>query len=1420
MDVGGSFLELSCVRIALIPAGASIPDHRFEQLTSYLTAFREVPVSALPRRAAVPRMTGNATFSAMPAALREALSEASPASPLLRSHSASKDVGRSSQPSSFPSIRKSVSRQGVPKSTVEKRFPERSHSSARLEKHSIPFQRTRDSRPMSLRHAAELNMKGAEIDSSFRLRYDIIHRDHSGVLVMKPFSEWDDFHSSKILGVFGIVDCTHPEIGDNQEQRKQAIFDAYDDFNSALDNFKDASVRRLIVFTSQDAGHEDAPFVLNDPKSPAKNAKPATTLHFSVGYVPERSRYEETRLEVRAQIIHFAGLLLHSLDRDCWKRRESPPTDLFLSPIDERHSADRQPKLSKRRPGRLDKLLGDNLLLMGSPGEALTRYNSAIEKAKANSDRLWLAGAMEGWSAAHVLTYVGSGGSVNDPLLSDRLIEHYGEIYKLYQKKRVAEPEAAAALRLAEFLGRYTSRRKDALDAAEHAATVGEGLRMQKRAVLWEALARFSDWMGCRRKAALYLYRLGHMNASQAVWSSAVTLMIASERQLTKSNQKPWAGLNRRVLLTAAQHAEEAGDMHTAARLRVESLVINPQGTLAQYEGDESLIKALSTVQVPAYLPAAIHVLGLADISALQIKGLNVRSRVEESNGSQSTPRSKDGPFIYNPFEAKKRAKAEAVARRAVTWVCGEPAQVGMRLFNQLTAELTVDVIAVILVSAGADGDSETGKPAVLGQEDMIGDDCNNESTANESTGHGRYIRSALKRTNKIAESVQESFVLPPKDSKNEKLQKITVIPKRTGPFYVDGVLVRLFKGALVILRKEREANAPPVNVIAALPQLRLTSYSADGGTLQNLSSRTPPTVYIGERKCFRVDIEKTGNEPIAWMKAKVLSSDSEVLAIVKNELESEDVLDGLARQSATKSFIIEVLGKRGVIPVEKWSPDYMDNDQGLPGSKSVTISVNVEYEGLEASGVVRESGTHVKMMVLPAIEVRKIDVCRYVPKSGEVQLNDASGIYVHMEVKNYVSAPATVSLSPFHNKANPARSDIRADIFSGETCLVEEGASVRLMCTVVLDENKLVPEKPQGPTCSKSSGTISHYVHWNVPALGRRGYITVEMEEISSVLAPCATIAVKQVGSVANLACLAPHVARAELAISINSDCNKMFKVRETELESSIPVGTFCSSSVHIWNRSNSKLPEDSVLDINITQNDGHGPIHETTRVVIVGATERIHVGPLPPRNGYFEHKVRIRFPSTGTYQIEGILYDTTMQQYREQDTPSVIGEERSSCVSANLTHSEEYFAKAESLPSGSSALLRGSVESNEPNGKVGASSHELDLEPPASFHRESDTPGGLKRVGLSRKVRLTGERTAQIVIYPTTVDTYPSSPAERPSVVLGFCSVSSTAVQEAPSLTENMHFVSSPPHHNRTAVDLSNELTSIPDRTYVSLT
>ena len=1404
MDVGGSFLELACVRIALIPTGSTIPDERFEELTSYITSFREVPVSALPRRNPIPRASGSATFSTMPPGLRETLTD--PKRSLPRSRSTTRDIGRSSlsarnllarRPSSHgaaltssktaETLRSSKSSQlslmsakQLPTNTSQTTpdtSPSKSMDSAlkssprlvRLRANLSAIRRTRSAAPACHRNITELDLASPDVGSTFRLRYDVVHRDHAGDLIMKPFSEWDAFHSSKMWGVIGIVDCTQPGICDNEEERKNAIKDAYSDFQSVLSNFKDAVVKRLFIFTTEEAAMNASTEIQDDLPIWITRSNP---IEFSTGYVPDRHNYDDTRREVRAQFIHFAGLVLNAIDKNCAKLKEVPGTELFVSPIDGKHSIDRQSQLTRRRAGRLDKLLGDCLLLMGSPEEALLRYNSAIERAKANSDRLWIAGAMEGWAAAHTLTYISSGGNVKDITLSDRLIEHYAEIFKLYQKKRVAEPEATAAMRLAEFLGTWGNRRKESLDAAEHAASVGEALKPTKRAALWEALARYSDRMGYRRKAALYLYRLGQLNASQSIWSSAVALMTACENQLSIGDQKPWNTLNRDILLMAANHAQNSGDSTEAARLYSEALVIQPSQAKTKQTTDAEVLKLLRKSQVPAFLPAATRVVKLVQINPLKIPGLSVRNKDPIANIRKSTS-SRAGPFIYNPFEAKKRAKAASTIRQPVRWVCGEPAQISVGLINCTETELMVEVVAVLVFDDLNEND-------LLEEPDIVKDSpiSENHVAADEqlaSIRHRNYVRQVLESSTKLAKTITETINLDHGDGRSEHKKHITIVPRRTGSFRVGGLLIRLFGGALVVLRltKEQIESLPVIKIISALPRISLSAQCCEGEMLDTISNRTPMTIFDGERRSFRVVAENTGTSDISQIQAKISSSRPNIVEVTAPEFANKNILSGLEKQGGKASLKVQILGTftRG-----QQNDAYIDHHRPL-----ATVNVSFDYEGTKSPGTIRESTIQLRVSSQAAIQIGKAIIFEHYSATSRSRPDEQSRMYcIAVDITNDVSVPAQVSLSQAPDQLTEQERSIDEhssnEDFGGSKCLVEAGASARVVGILHGETLEALRALMNPKTITDgdhlSTNRTALYVSWSLPALGRHGKMDLSVKELwkATLQGGCtpARSPIQQLSS----SYATGEAFPIELQISIDgreeakTTLDKL-QEREERNHNVVELGRFWTATIEIWNSSGAPLPQAAELDIELFQRDGQGLPHRLHNAVIVGAVQNVAVGSLKQKS--FKHRVLVRMSSSGTFHLQACLYNGS-SKVQGNITSQKDGEKSVAKLSAsNITNSGNKQAQTSKLRHSLDQLTNG-PNGERYNDKVNEES------------KYPTTPPVRVRAAFSRWGQSSGPTAAsQYVITPLTIDSFPGATPLKEHSITYACSVRTFTARSA---------------------------------------
>ncbi|GJD07321.1 Trafficking protein particle complex II-specific subunit 120 [Galdieria sulphuraria] len=221
-------------------------------------------------------------------------------------------------------------------------------------------------------------------------------------------------------------------------------------------------------------------------------------------------------------LISFATDIHQAMD--FWLRRMMTSADLIVSPMDADKAAEKFSKLVRRRASRLDKYFGDFHLMNGNYHKSFMKYSACAAAARANSDWLWLAGAIEGTCACAILlgrdftTLSGIANVVevqpeNRDLIS-QVIQRYDEVCKLYRKKRAFFMEMFACLRLANFLSE-TGRHSEHLLWLQNSSEVLEkmpnrypnGVVEDKRIRLLGLLGYAYLQAGCWRKASFYFWR-------------------------------------------------------------------------------------------------------------------------------------------------------------------------------------------------------------------------------------------------------------------------------------------------------------------------------------------------------------------------------------------------------------------------------------------------------------------------------------------------------------------------------------------------------------------------------------------------------------------------------------------------------------------------------------------------------------------------------------------------------------------------------------------------------------------------------------------------------------------------------------------------------------------------------------------------
>ncbi|GJQ11914.1 hypothetical protein GpartN1_g3705.t1 [Galdieria partita] len=227
---------------------------------------------------------------------------------------------------------------------------------------------------------------------------------------------------------------------------------------------------------------------------------------------------------------------------DFWLRRWMTSADLIVSPMDADKAAEKFSKLVRRRASRLDKYFGDFYLMSGNYHKSFMKYSACAAAARANSDWLWLAGAIEGTCACAILlgrdftTLSGIANVVevqpeNRDLIS-QVIQRYDEVCKLYRKKRAIFMEMFACLRLANFLSE-TGRHSEHLLWLQNASEALEkmpsrypnGAEEDKRIRLLGLIGYAYLQAGCWRKASFYFWREAVGLRRQGDSLSAITII-------------------------------------------------------------------------------------------------------------------------------------------------------------------------------------------------------------------------------------------------------------------------------------------------------------------------------------------------------------------------------------------------------------------------------------------------------------------------------------------------------------------------------------------------------------------------------------------------------------------------------------------------------------------------------------------------------------------------------------------------------------------------------------------------------------------------------------------------------------------------------------------------------------------------------
>ncbi|XP_024540956.1 trafficking protein particle complex II-specific subunit 120 homolog [Selaginella moellendorffii] len=519
-------------------------------------------------------------------------------------------------------------------------------------------------------------------------------------------SQWEDFQAHrKVHGCIGVLHC--PDVAD--------LDAAYEKFVEICNEYPAAQTRRCFAFSpTQEQVEQD------DKKRQQMVLFPPVD---------------------KQMLKHHVGTLMHDFAASILMAFESrvllaePMGATLTTPMDSHVSlsSEEVSKAKRRRLERVQKTMGDYSLLAGSPADAISHYNTAMELSRHTGDSLWNAGEIEGSICALVVTP----GVESDILLEDEVRYKYYEAIQLYRRCSAYIFEVEAQLKLARFLCRRergNELSREVCELLSNAVEVGRNLTdVNDQVVLFVEVARIFGTLGYERKSAFFSRQVAHYYQSQETTkaaNSALQLLLLAARSygveyVNKSSIKQkepdqsdscetspevvsgdWNALQINVLGDVLAAAVRAGDPLLAwsagARLlRYHYPYITP---FAQ----ASLVAAL--VSASARLPPGTRcsVPSLPFIRLLSLPSCPSQPQTEiirkvagkkewwiESTAST-------GPFIYTPMSATA-SKANNTAsgnssgssKDTITWVVDEMVEVLVAVANPSTFQVTAESIAL-----------------------------------------------------------------------------------------------------------------------------------------------------------------------------------------------------------------------------------------------------------------------------------------------------------------------------------------------------------------------------------------------------------------------------------------------------------------------------------------------------------------------------------------------------------------------------------------------------------------------------------------------------------------------------------------------------------------------------------------------------
>eukprot|EP00189_Rhodosorus_marinus_P011163 CAMPEP_0184751526 /NCGR_PEP_ID=MMETSP0315-20130426/43086_1 /TAXON_ID=101924 /ORGANISM="Rhodosorus marinus, Strain UTEX LB 2760" /LENGTH=1091 /DNA_ID=CAMNT_0027230787 /DNA_START=237 /DNA_END=3512 /DNA_ORIENTATION=+ len=779
LELGTSLQDLASVRVLLLPVG-HISQERFDELAALVSATSRIPLRSLPRRIA--------------------------------------EDADSSTPSKMPSRISSLAK---------------SRKVASI-----------DSQMTSRSLTGDGGSPEYEPEDSVCLRYEKLERDASGEVIVPTESEWEEYRASlSVWGAIGIFDHNSAVAVDSTKDALKLYKRTFEEFASIVSQCRSLSSSKCFVFIPPDSVSKPGVNLLSDTdtlQGAGIGDASRGDVFGVIPYAPENSQ-EGVKMEIRAQVLHVADLILQSLNNRIrtYKQTSGP----ILSPLDMKHSVEKHSTLKQRRQGRLDKCFGDLYLLMALPALARTKYESAIDKTKTNGDRLWLAGSLEGYNAAALST----GDFTRENV--DAVLKKSTEILKLYKRKRLFELEVAAAMKIATFLSRLPKKRRETLHYAKYAAEAGVLLKpVKKRIALHSQLVKLMMDVNAHRKAALFLYQLAGFYSFSRKWHESYDIIMEVIKLVGESSPSSdgWEPLRRLLFTEAEASASKVFDQKRQSYCLVNALSLSaPSGAVR--ESDRKIINLLNQLDEPPLEISDSLIARLVGFSSVETTK-NASVLRDRSLGKTS---SRSGPFIFSAIGDSKNSESTPAQ-----WIKEEIVNLPVTLESKLGTALEIRIVGVTFSIR----EDELGSPT--------SDDRSGRIPLSEEIRHSssilrvnpQYVRLPERKTSRVSTRTEYSLQCTP-------LQK--------GSYEIGGLAAVLFGNCLIKLKLKSNCRSRFVKVVPPLPRLEASFTLVKGmNAVVGDGDAVDFELYHGEAKSLRVNIKNVGNVDAKDVTVKLIGSD------------------------------------------------------------------------------------------------------------------------------------------------------------------------------------------------------------------------------------------------------------------------------------------------------------------------------------------------------------------------------------------------------------------------------------------------------------------------------------------------------------------------------------------------------------------